>query len=274
VRPVNLIPGDQRRRGGLVVPGGGRTPAELAAYGVLGLLGLALVGVVALVLTSNGVNDKKDEVAKLKQDVAAAEAAANALRPYGEFQELQQARVATIRGLAASSFNWARVVHALSRTIPSNAWLISAKGTVAPGVQLEGGGTGGVGAQMRGLTTAPALELTGCTYSHGSVARMMTRMRNIEGVTEVVLADSERPSANVEQEGGAAEAGAGGGGDDCRTRYNITKFGILVVFGELDGGGSGPAPYPRGAVAQALGARVTSGQRNQATAAAAEASGP
>jgi Tfp pilus assembly protein PilN len=258
MRPVNLIPSEQRRRRGASVPGYDRSPTEVAAYGLIGLLTLAVVGVAALVLTSNKINDRQDTIANLKQDVASTQAAANALRPYGQFQQMQQARVDTIRNLSATTFNWARVLHALSRTIPSDVWLVAVRGTVRPNVEVEGGGGAGSVNSLRGKTQAPALELVGCTYSHSGVARMMARMRNIEGVTEVVLGNSERPTSK--------SSGGAGGGDDCRTRYSITRFDLLVVFGELGAPGGPSSQYPRGATAQALAARTAATQRNQAAA--------
>jgi Tfp pilus assembly protein PilN len=260
MRPVNLIPSDQRRRrGAYTPPSARRTPTEYAAYGLLGFLALALVGVVVLVLTSNKINDKKDTVAKIKEEAATAQVAADALRPYGQFKQLQEARVGTIRSLSATTFNWARVLHALSRTMPSDAWLTSVKGTVRPNVDLEGGGTAGSVTGLRTKSAAPALELVGCTYTHSGVARMMTRMRNIEGVSEVVLGNSERPASATGAAGGA------GGGDDCRTRPKITRFDLLVVFGEQGPPGTpNTASYPRGATAQALAARTTANRTNQA----------
>jgi Tfp pilus assembly protein PilN len=258
MRPVNLIPSEQRRGRG---PSGRPATANVAVYGVLAVLALAVVGVAAYVLTENKVTQKKDEVATLNRDAARAQMAADALRPYGQFADMQQARVETIRGLVTTSFNWERVLRSLARTIPSDAWLVSLKGTVSPDVDVEssgsgGGGGGGGASALRSKSPAPAIELTGCTYSHGDVARMMTRMRNLDGVSEVVLTNSERPQTSSQQPGGGQSQGASS--DDCRTKYKITQFEILVVFGELVGsatqgvqGFRTPASLARSAVATA-----------------------
>jgi Tfp pilus assembly protein PilN len=264
VRPVNLIPKEQQRRGSGVTAG--RT--GLGPYIVLGCLGLAVIGVAAVVLTSNNVNEKKDEVAKLEGDTAAAKAAADSLRPYGSFAQVKQARIDTVNSLVDTSFNWERVLRSLSRTIPSNVWLTSFTGTVSPDVKVEGEG-GGAAATSRGKTRAPAVALGGCTYSHSAVARMMVRMRNIDNVSEVLLQSSEK-SDSADQAATAQSGGQGeGGGEDCRTDEDIAKFEILVVLGHdktqaavAAGGvpGSGAAP-----IAAAQGAAATSSTSAGAT---------
>jgi Tfp pilus assembly protein PilN len=254
MRPVNLIPKDQRR----AMPGG---RAGVPTYVFLGALATAVLVVLGLVITNNQINDRKGRVGQLEARAARAQAAAQALAPYGNFARLSQARAATVQALADSRFNWERVLRALSRTIPSDVWLVSFKGTLSADVQVEAeGGEGGTGS-LRTKTPAPAIELTGCTYNHEAVARMMVRMRNIDGVSEVALAKSERPESQDSSQAGGEGGGEGSAdtaGNDCRTRDSITKFEILVALGNAqvqpvtapspDGA---PAPAAQGAAAAA-----------------------
>lgn len=264
MRPVNLIPKEQRRRGR--AGAGPAARAGIAVYVMLGGLALAVIAAGAIVFTSNRITDRRDSIAKLKREQSSAQAAATALQPYGSFAEMQRERVATIKSLAATSFNWERVIRSLSRTLPSDAWLTSLKATVRPGIDVENAAGGGSSVSgLRGKSTAPAIELVGCTYSHKAVARMMTRMRDLDGVTQVVLGNSERPQgAQQGAQAGSAGTGAAGatsGSGDCRTRYRITKFEILVVLGGLETGsatappqGQAPTPISR---AQAAAATVS-----------------
>jgi Tfp pilus assembly protein PilN len=231
VRPVNLIPKEQQRRGSGLAEG--RT--GYAPYILVGALGLAVLGVAAVVLTSNSVKDKEAKVTQLERQSATAKAAAEQLRPYGNFAQVEQTRVDTVNSLVDSSFNWERVLRSLSRAIPSNVWLTSLSGTVSPDVKLEsseGGSGGGSGAPAQ--VTSPSVALVGCTYSHTSVARMMVRMRNLDDVSEVTLKSSEK-SENTDNAaaggGGVGGGGGGGGSGDCRTNAKIPKFEILVVIG-------------------------------------------
>jgi Tfp pilus assembly protein PilN len=257
VRPVNLIPKEQQRRGSGVTEG--RT--GLGVYLLLGFLGVAVLGVAAVVLTSNSVNEKKDQVAQLESETTAAKASAEALRPYGNFAQVEQSRVDTVNSLVDTSFNWERTLRSLSRTIPSNAWLTQFAGTVSPSVKVEGEG-GTPAAQLRGKTNSPAVALTGCTYSHSAVARMMVRMRNLDDVSDVVLQSSEK-SENAEQQAATSDTGGADTGDDCRTDEKITKFEILVVLGHdktqaaaatagsVAGPGAAPTAAAEGAAASA-----------------------
>jgi Tfp pilus assembly protein PilN len=224
VRPVNLIPKEERRSES---PFAGRSGGGV--YVVLGVLGAAVLAVLAVVLTSNGITDRKDKLAELKRKQATAETAAAALRPYGTFVDLQKKRVETVDSLVNSSFNWGRVIRSLAKTIPSDVWLTTVKGTVAPGVELDttGSGSGGSLEGLRANATSPTVELIGCTYTQDKVARMMVDMRNISDVTDVVLGKSERPESTQTQPSG----GQGGSAGECRTNYHITKFEILVVLG-------------------------------------------
>ena len=59
--------------------------------------------------------------------------------------------------------------------------------------------------------------MTGCTYSQHAVARMMTRMRNLDDVTEVTLAKSERKEDTI----GAAGGGPGVATTDSQAPQDI-----------------------------------------------------
>ena len=80
--------------------------------------------------------------------------------------------------------------------------------------------TGGGGA-LRGALPLPALELTGCTVSQDAVARMMSRLRQVDGVERVSLASSEKA---------APGAGGGGPGGDCRMGSAKYPQFQMVVF--------------------------------------------
>jgi Tfp pilus assembly protein PilN len=229
--------------------------SQFAVRAVLGGLGAAVFAVTLLVLISNQVNAKKSELVDLARKQQAATAVGNSLRHYGTFAKVEQERLATVKALAKSRFNWERVVRQLSRTVPPGTWLTSMKGTVSPDVTASGsssaGGGSGSGSNVRAAVQGPAIELIGCTRSQTNAAEMMTRMRNLDGVTDVTLARS----ALAETDGGGASGGssagpsgatggaAGGGGtsDDC-PRY---EFELLVVF---------EAPTPAAAAAAAAGA--------------------
>lgn len=224
MRPVNLIPQDERRGQHAALRSGP------LAYIVVGVLVAALVGVTALVLTGNQVNERQAEVVQLRREDAAAKARASRLAAYTEFKIVHDQRVATVSSLANSRFDWERVMRELSLILPSSVWLTGLTATVTPTVTLEGGsssGGSGSAASLRSAAAGPALEMSGCATGHEAVASFVTALKDIDGVTRVGV----ESSALGEQGGGGggSEESAGGEGD-CRTRGFIAEFQIVAAF--------------------------------------------
>jgi Tfp pilus assembly protein PilN len=278
VRPVNLIPLDERRG----TARGGSAATGIRVYILLGGLGAALICVLALVLTANSVNNRKQELAKVQVQQQGVKEVADALRPYGQFAQLQQARQQQIASIISSRFDWERSLRQLSLAIPANVWILNLDATLDPSVEVEGSGGGGGDLQtLRQQSPAPAFAITGCAFSHHAVARMMVRMQNLDDVTSVRFADSARKeedqSATAQpaqpQTGQAAEQDA----TDCVGSNRITKFDILVVFGNAPSA-AGSAPSPDAAAAapssttQNLAKAQTAGEQAQAASSSAAAS--
>jgi Tfp pilus assembly protein PilN len=226
VRPVNLIPPEQRR--------GENAPLRTGplAYILIGALVLVLAGVTALVLTDNQIADSKDEVAKLKQEDAAAQARAQRLAPYTQFASLTEQRVATVTSLGDSRFDWERVMRELSLVLPHDVWLVGLNASVTPNASVEGGGSSSSAGGLRGVVPGPALEINGCAAGQEAVAGFVTALKDIDGVTRVgvqssELAEQESSSAAAT---GSGDAAAGGSNEDCRTRDFIAKFVLVVAF--------------------------------------------
>ena len=227
MRAINLIPAADRGAAGR--SGGG-------PYVLLGALALLLLGVTLHVLTGNTIAERRDELATVRTQVQAAQAQAEARRPYVEFAALAQARVITVRQLGAARFDWEDALADLSKVIPGNVWLSSLLGTVTTGVSVEGGASGSAGG-LRSASSNPAIELTGCTESHEDVARLISRLRLMDGVERVSLADSTKDE---------------GGGGDCS---GFPLFNLVIFFEPLPtvaapvtaGATTTPASTPAGA---------------------------
>jgi hypothetical protein len=141
--------------------------------------------------------------------------------------------VQTVTSLAKSRFDWAHALHEVARVLPENAWLTSLTGTVSPGTTVAGGGGGG----LRGSLAVPAIEVTGCTTSQSSVAKMMARLRLIDGVHRVSLSSAEKGTgsagpANAVSDSAAGATGSGGGStSDCRNGHaKFPKFNMVVFY--------------------------------------------
>jgi Tfp pilus assembly protein PilN len=214
VRPVNLIPPEERR--------GDRAPARTGPLPYLLLAGVAIaVGAVALItLTGKQIDDRTAQVANLEAQEASARAEAEALSPYAEFASLAQSRQQTVNSLAESRFDWERVLRELARVIPGDVWLTDLTGTVSPEVELSASGGE---SDLRGEIAGPALSIVGCATGHDAVAGFLAALEDIDGVTRVAVAKSELPEAK-------SDNGPAGESADCRTRGFISRFEVVAAF--------------------------------------------
>lgn len=215
MRPVNLIPPEQRR--------GDRAPlrAGLLSYAIVAVLALALLAVTGLVLTGNQIKEREAEVANLEVREAEARARAESLSAFAQFASLSEARFQTVSTLAQSRFDWERVLRELSLVLPEDVWLVSLSGTASPEVNVGDSST-----SLRGEVPGPALTLVGCGAGQEAVAGFIEALKDIDGVTRVGVASSEQPSES---------AGGGDGSDtaECRTRDSLAKFELVAAFDEV-----------------------------------------
>ncbi len=219
MRPVNLIPEDQRRGPGVHRKGGP------LAYVVVGALVLLLAGVALVVSTNNQISTEKAEVAKLGTETTAAETKAAKLASFTQLRDATQSRVTTVTSLADSRFDWEKVMRELSLILPSDIWLNNLTGTVKPAVTVNNGAAVSIRASVPG----PALQMLGCAASQDAVARFVSSLEDIDGVTRVGMQSSERGTIS----GGAAETDAAGTSEsDCPQNGLVTEFEIVAAFDE------------------------------------------
>lgn len=239
MRAVNLIPAEQRRGG--VGPGRGGG----AVYSLLGGLGVLVLAVAMYVLTANSVKDNQAKLVEVTRQATETEADANRLRAYYDFAQMREKRVATVSALAANRFDWERSLRQMARVLPNNVFLTKFVGTVAPGVSLEGINIADP-ASLRQKLPVPAFQIVGCTDEQSDVARIMSRLRRMTGVTRVSLSLSEKP--RQEQPINPTQLSTD---PDCRFDYSIPRFTITVFFEALPGatlaGGGAPPAAPKAA---------------------------
>jgi Tfp pilus assembly protein PilN len=228
MRPINLIPVDQRR--------GQHAPLRTGplAYLLVGLLVVALGGVAMLVVTDNQIAESRAEVTELKHEDRVVTRKTERLAAYTQFKQLSEQRVATVESLANSRFDWERVMRELSLVLPADVWLSKLEATASPSVATGGGGGESEGsssgsASVRSQAPGPALELIGCAHGQVGVAGFAAALKDIDGVTRVAVESSALPAAG--EAAGTGSAGeAGGSSTECRTRRFISQFEIVVAF--------------------------------------------
>jgi Tfp pilus assembly protein PilN len=224
VKAVNLIPADARK----ARSGGPSSGLRIPTYALLGVLAAALALVTVYVLTGNTIRNRQAQLSTLQTQVSEANAQASRLGSYGKFAQIAQTRLQTVAGIASTRFDWHTALADLSQVVPANTSLQSLSGTVAPGATTGGGNGGsGTGGGLRSAEQTPALELVGCTHSQDDVARLMSRLRLIDGVTRVTLSASQKAGAVAVSANGTT-AGCGSG---------AANFDMVVFFKTLPGAG-------------------------------------
>jgi Tfp pilus assembly protein PilN len=210
MRPLNLIPPEDRR--------GENAPlrAGSLSYVIIGVLAAALIAVVALVMTSNDINENKSEIAGLQARQAVAQQTAQGLGPYSEFATLSENRNATVSELARSRFDWERVLREMALVIPADVTLqnLSATSAGAPDASGATDTTGSAG---------PSIDISGCTVGQEGVATLLAALRDIDGVTRVGMQSSSL--------GDAPEGDASAETAICQDPKFAT-FQITMVFDE------------------------------------------
>jgi Tfp pilus assembly protein PilN len=220
MKAVNLIP-NESRRGGVGFSVGRLGVSHL----VLGLLAIGLAFVTVYVITSNSVSQRKAHLASLQQQVSRVQTEVARLNTYAQFEKLAQARAATVRQIASTRFDWHGALSDLSRVVPANTSLQSLSATVSTGAST-GGASASSGGNVRNDINAPAFEMKGCTHTQDDVARLMSRLRLINGVTRVTLEDSVKQASG---QPGAPVSSAGSSAGGCPARG--PSFDVVVFFG-------------------------------------------
>ncbi|MBV9606988.1 MAG: hypothetical protein JO027_17885 [Solirubrobacterales bacterium] len=239
MRAVNLIPADSR---GNSRSRGPSTGMQIPVYVLLGFLAAAVALVTVYVLANNSIASRTATLSNLKTEVAQEQAAVARLGEFTKFAALAQTRITTVDSIAAARFDWHSALSDLARVVPANVTLQSVVGTVVPGASTGGSG-GGTGA-VRSDITAPAFELSGCTRSQDDVAKLMSQLRLINGVTRVTISDSQMSNS-------ASAPSANGSSQGCGA--NTPNFDLVVFFQPVANAGANGVTSVGGAVSTTTG---------------------
>jgi len=227
VRPVNLIPPEERR--------GEKAPMRTGAlaYVVVAVLGLALLAITGFVLMNNQISDRKAEKSSLESQLATAQAGADRTKSFADFAALQLSREQTVASLAQSRFDWERVLRELAIVIPHDVWLTSLNASVsqdAASASASSSSSSGSSAGSESIT-GPSLQIEGCAGGHEAVARFLAALGDVDGVTRVSVLKSDRPDAgSLGGTATAASSGTAAGSEGCSSRDFVSQFEVVAAF--------------------------------------------
>ena len=219
MRAVNLLTPDLRsapKGKGASGPSALEAPGGIGAFVVLGAMALVVAAIAGIVLSNNVIKDRKAELAQVSAQSDATVAKANNLKPYADFEQVAKDRAGTVQALAGARFDWEQALRDLSRAMPDDVYLSSLDGDVG-----GGNGAGSGASSLRGAIQSPAIDLKGCTKSQEAVATLMSRMRNVQGVTRVTLAKSDKDTT--------ATAASGSDVNPCG-KGNPPTFEMIIFF--------------------------------------------
>ena len=169
MRAVNLLPRDDKRR---------RQPGAVTLTAVLGsVLVVALLAGLFL-MTSSSASDKQAEVDALRAELAAIPPAPEAPVDSSGLETQKSERVTLLGKALAARIAWDRVLREISLVLPEDIWLESLTAN-APDPNFV---------PAPGKTDAPTggFSITGYSYSHDGVARLLARLS--------VLPELDRPA--------------------------------------------------------------------------------
>jgi Tfp pilus assembly protein PilN len=199
MKAVNLLPPDIR---GAAKPSGeSAMPAARGGAGpfvVLGVLAACVAGLAGYVLETNTVKQRQADLAQISAQQQALNAKVAQLKPYANYDDMARSRVKTVRDLAASRFDWEQVIGDISRAVPADITLNKLVGDVG------GDSSGGSASALRSAIAAPAITLGGCAPGQGEVARLLARLRAVDGVTRVTLSKSDKAKVQATTATGSA----------------------------------------------------------------------
>jgi hypothetical protein len=249
MRAFNLIPADERGGGGVSAGKSGGS-----AFVVLVVLGVLAIFALLYGQASRQISSETAKIATLNTQAQAAQAQAAKLQPYVSFKTMHEQRVQAVDQLVDSRFDWAHAFHELGRVLPpGEVALTSLTGTIGSGGGSSSAGadtaagagskasaatgasataatgasaTAAAGASSTSATSAtppgsvPTFTLSGCATSQAMVALTLTRLRLIDGVSEVTLQSSTQA---------AKGAGGSSGGGGCTG----ATFAMQITFDPL-----------------------------------------
>jgi Tfp pilus assembly protein PilN len=170
VRAVNLLPSKKEIRERR------RQPNVVALGGVLGAVAVTAALALWFLSASGAVTERQSEVDALRAELAAIPAPAPLNTSGDALQQEKAARVTALSAALGKRVAWDRVLRELSLVMPNDVWLTTLQATSPT---ASGSTTGG-----------GAFSISGRTYSHDSVARLLARLSLVPDLEQVKLEKS------------------------------------------------------------------------------------
>jgi len=174
VRSVNLLPRDEKRQR--------RQPGAVVLTGVLGSVLVTAVLAGLFMMTSSAASGRQSELDALRAELAAIPPAPEAPADSSGLESEKSARVVLLGKALGARVPWDRILREISLVLPEDIWLESLAAN-APDPNFT---------PTPGKTEAPAgqFTITGYSYSHDGVARLLARLSVLPQLDRPALGSS------------------------------------------------------------------------------------
>lgn len=178
-RRINLLPPElaKKRRG-----------QQLSSTMAIAGVGLIAVFVMLYVVQVFRLGGERETLEREAQRNGQLRARVAALSDFDDLEDELRSKTELLEELTRNEVRWSVVLADVSLIIPSDVWLTSFTGNVS-------GATGDEGEVAEEEGAEPSLgdvAMNGTTFSHGDVARWLTRLGNVDGFISPYLSLSTR----------------------------------------------------------------------------------
>jgi Tfp pilus assembly protein PilN len=177
MRAVNLLPRDHAQRGA------GRPSAPVLVGVCAGVLVAAALG-ADFMMQSGKITKEQRHLDELQAQVdALPESPAGPTAGQTQLAGEHSARVSALSSALSNRVAWDRIFREFSLVLPDDVWLttLTAQSPVSPSAAAGTGGSSGLPTQF---------AITGRTYSHDGVARLLSRLQVVPDLQNVTLVSS------------------------------------------------------------------------------------
>jgi Tfp pilus assembly protein PilN len=174
MRAVNLLPRDESR----AQVEGGRLALLIALGGLVGVTVLA--GVVAM-SSSKAASDTEAELQAVEAAIARVPKVATPVVSQDVLSQERTDRVTALATALSSRVAFDRLLRDVSRVLPEDAWLTSVTAASPSGEPATPGAAPEAG---------QGISISGATYTHVSVARVLSRLAVVPSLENVTLESS------------------------------------------------------------------------------------
>ena len=243
MRRVNLLPPEERRRGGRRPSISGPTTRR-GVYGILLILGalFILIMVGLYLFYSIRLGNEQEEIANLDAQIAEQQARIQELSPYADLQARLDAKKPIADGIFRTRFSWDEFLQGLGFVIPETTALDVFTANAAPVNAAQGPG-GTTEEDVQNLEPPGAITFSGFAQAeYQNISDFIVRMNNLRFLANADLTDAVLNQQDFDPEAITFNVNA-----QLITR--IGENGNEVRIGEEregggNGGGNGGDPPP------------------------------